>query len=110
MCLTIPGKIIKIERNIASVERYDGIKKVNISATPGVKTGDWLLATVGLAVKKINEKDAKEIINLLESHRLIKENKLSKKFKEIIVNSKKRSLEKKEIEHLLSLKIGRAHV
>ncbi|MCR4284216.1 MAG: [FeFe] hydrogenase H-cluster radical SAM maturase HydE [Parcubacteria group bacterium] len=103
MCLTIPGKIIKIDGNIASVKRYDGIKEVNISTTPGVKKGDWLLATVGLAVKKINEKDAKEIIDLLESHRLIREDKLSKKFKEIILNSKKGELKKDEIEYLLSL-------
>lgn len=103
MCLTIPGKIIKIDGNVASVKRYDGIKEVNITTTPGVKIGEWLLATVGLAVKRINEKDAKEIIDLLESHRLIKEDKLSKKFKDTILKSKKKNLEKEDIKYLLSL-------
>lgn len=103
MCLTIPGKIIDIKGDIASIKRYDGVKKVDISAVPGVKRGDWLLATIGLAIKKIDEKDAKEIIDLLESRHIIKEENLSQKFKDVLLASKSRDLTKEEIKYLLFL-------
>ncbi len=103
MCLTIPGKIIRINDKIATIKRFDGEKEVNIITVPSAKVGDWLLATVGLAVKKIDEKDAKEIIDLLESRKIIKEDELSEKFKNTIIASKGRTLDKEEVKYLLGL-------
>ena len=60
----MPGKIEKIEKEIAIVD-YGGIKKkANISFIEA-KIGDYILVHVGFAIEIIDEVKAKEIYNLL---------------------------------------------
>jgi biotin synthase len=78
---------------------------VNVAFVPGVKAGDWLLYATNTAVRKISKRDAREIIELLESyHPKADPAKLSKKYKDIITRSKHHDLTKKEIMYLLSTK------
>jgi len=65
MCLAVP---VKIEKKI-SKSKYlvSGNKEVDISLTPGAKVGDWLLCHADLAVQKIDEKSAQEILQLTKS-------------------------------------------
>ena len=66
MCLAIPGKIIEIDSNKehATVDYGDGTKrKVNISLVD-VKVGKYVLVHAGFAIEVLNEKEAKETLDL----------------------------------------------
>ena len=66
MCLAIPGKIIEIDKNKehATVDYGDGIKrKANITLV-NVKIGDYILVHAGFAIEVLNEKEAQETLNL----------------------------------------------
>jgi len=64
MCLAVPGKIEKIEDDIAVVD-YGGVKKkANISFVD-VRIGDYVFVHVGFVIEKVNEVKAKEMYNLL---------------------------------------------
>lgn len=104
MCLTIPGRIKKIDGNFAILEGSFGLRKVNTMALGKVKIGDWLLATTGLAVKKINKDEAQELIKLLKGHNYVNNDKIDKKLLSILENARKRSLNRDEIIFLLNLR------
>jgi hydrogenase expression/formation protein HypC len=66
MCLAIPGKIIEIDHNKehAVVDYGDGTKrKANVTLVE-VKTGDYVLVHAGFAIEVLNEKEAKETLDL----------------------------------------------
>lgn len=66
MCLAIPGKIIRIdEKNEHAIIDYgDGTKrKANISLVD-VKKGQYVLVHAGFAIEVLNEKEAKETLDL----------------------------------------------
>lgn len=53
MCLAFPGKIISIKKDLARVD-FNGIKKeINISLTPEVKKGDYVIVHTGFAIQKM---------------------------------------------------------
>jgi len=58
MCLAIPVKINKIDRNTAEVENFGVIKKVDISLTPEAKVGDYVIVHAGFAIQLMDKKDA----------------------------------------------------
>jgi hydrogenase expression/formation protein HypC len=53
MCLAIPAKIIKINKNKAKVEQISMTKEVNISMLPILKKGDYVIIQGGIAIQKI---------------------------------------------------------
>ncbi len=66
MCLAIPGKVIEIDSNKehATVDYGDGTKrKVNISLVD-VGVGKYVLVHAGFAIEVLNEKEAKETLDL----------------------------------------------
>jgi len=71
MCLAIPGKIISIDNQIDDVFRiakvsFDGIvKDVNLAMVPEAKLGDYVLVHVGSAISVIDEKEARETMDIL---------------------------------------------
>ena len=70
MCLALPGKIIKIEGEIATVD-YGSLKReANITLVNDVKVGDYVLVHVGFAIEKVDEKRAKETYSLLDNVKL----------------------------------------
>ncbi|MBM3703145.1 MAG: HypC/HybG/HupF family hydrogenase formation chaperone [Actinobacteria bacterium] len=58
MCLAIPAKIIKINKNIAEVESFGVKKEIDISLTPGAKVGNFVIVHAGFAIQIIDEEDA----------------------------------------------------
>ena len=72
MCLGIPGQIIDIvddENSIAKVN-VSGVKRnVNVFLVrpEGIGPGDWVLIHVGFAMSKIDEKEAFETMQGLNS-------------------------------------------
>ena len=61
MCLAIPGKITKIEKDKAVVD-YGTEKRTAKLVEKGFSIGDYVLVQTGLVVKKIPEKEALECI------------------------------------------------
>jgi len=58
MCLAIPAKIIKINKNIAEVESFGVRKEVDISLTPDASVGNFVIVHAGFAIQIIDEEDA----------------------------------------------------
>lgn len=64
MCLATPLKIKKVLENHALLEDN---QRVDISLVRDAKRGDWLLCHADLAINKLPEEEAKEILKLNSS-------------------------------------------
>ena len=64
MCLAIPGKVISIDTSQSGTFRtgkvsFGGIiKEVNLSMVPDALIDDYVLVHVGVAISKVDEKEA----------------------------------------------------
>ena len=68
MCLAIPGKVKKIDKNLAYFD-YDGQEyKGDISLLTEVKKGDWIMMHDGRALSKISEVEAMENLDFIRTH------------------------------------------
>ncbi len=65
MCLAIPGKIIKINSQLATVEFRGVQKEINISIVD-VKVGDYVMVHAGFAIEKMENENVKEIKKYLK--------------------------------------------
>lgn len=65
MCLTIPKKIIKITGNEVIVETPSGDRQ-NLKSIVDLEVGDYCLSQQGIITQKIDNKEAEEILNILE--------------------------------------------
>jgi hydrogenase assembly chaperone HypC/HupF len=60
MCLAIPGKIMAINNQLATVD-FDGIEKeINISLV-SVKVGEYVMVHAGFAIEKMDCEYVKEM-------------------------------------------------
>jgi len=77
MCLSIPSKVVKIDKeiNVATVDTM-GVKRdasLDLMAEDDVKIGDYVLLHIGFIMNKIDEEDAlasietyKEILAIMD--------------------------------------------
>ena len=66
MCVAIPVKVIRIKNKKGLIE-FGGLKKeIELSLTPDVRTGDYVLLHAGFAIQRLDEVEAKETLRLLE--------------------------------------------
>lgn len=66
MCLAIPVKITKLDGTRAEVD-MGGVKRdADVRFVDDVKVGDFVLVHAGFAIEKIDEKEAKETLDLLK--------------------------------------------
>lgn len=59
MCLAIPGKIKKVEGHKATVQ-YPGEERFALVGDEKLKKGDYVMVQMGIVVKILKEKEAKE--------------------------------------------------
>jgi len=64
MCLAIPVRVIKIEGKKATVEVEGVIRRAALDLVPDVKVGDYLLLHAGFAIQKLDEKEARETLDI----------------------------------------------
>jgi len=66
VCLAIPGKIVDIdaEKERAVVDYGDGTKREANITLVEAKIGDYVLVHAGFAIQVLDEKDAKETLDL----------------------------------------------
>ena len=69
MCLSVPGKVLKItEEDGFKMGRVDfsGItKRICLEYVPDIQVGEYALVHVGFAISKIDEKEAAKTLKLL---------------------------------------------
>ncbi|MGQ9620537.1 MAG: HypC/HybG/HupF family hydrogenase formation chaperone [Bacteroidales bacterium] len=66
MCLSLPAKVIEINGDMADVSVGGTVFKAGLQMLDGVKPGDYVLLHAGFAIQKINEKEAGEILRILD--------------------------------------------
>ena len=64
MCISVPAKICSIDNHAAEVEIM-GTKRTVLLTAEAVDVGNWVLVYSGIAVSKISEAEAHEILQLL---------------------------------------------
>ena len=65
MCVAIPYKVLEVkDESWAEIEIASVRHKVSLALVPEVNAGDWVLVNLGSVIAKIEEDEAKEIINL----------------------------------------------
>ena len=66
MCLAIPMKVVKKDKDKAIVESNGLRRDINISLLKNVKIGNYVIVHAGFAIEKLDEKRANETLDLLE--------------------------------------------
>jgi hydrogenase expression/formation protein HypC len=66
VCLAIPGKIVKIDKDKehAIIDYGDGTKRKTNITLVNVKIGDYVLVHAGFAIEVLKEKEAQETLAL----------------------------------------------
>jgi hydrogenase expression/formation protein HypC len=65
MCLSVPGKVVEIQNNMAKVEVGGVLRDASIDICPDATPGDYVLIHAGFAIQKLDEKEALETLDLL---------------------------------------------
>ena len=66
MCLGIPMRVKKINKEFAEVESGRLIRNINIQMLAHVKVGDYVIVHAGFAIEIVNPKRAKETLKLID--------------------------------------------
>ncbi len=66
MCLSVPGKVVEIQNNMAKVEVGGVLRDVSTDVCPDVVVGEYVLIHTGFAIQKLDEKEALETLELLK--------------------------------------------
>jgi hydrogenase expression/formation protein HypC len=66
MCLSVPGKILKIKKNMARVDVGGLLRDISLDLCPEVSIGEYVLIHAGFAIQKVDEKEAEETLDLLK--------------------------------------------
>ncbi len=64
MCLSIPGKVIKIEKNKITID-YSGEKREAEKSIVDIKIGDYVVMSNKIIINKISEKQAKTFLEMI---------------------------------------------
>ena len=65
MCLSVPGKIVKIQENVGTVEIGSIKREVFLHLVPEVIIGDYILIHAGCAIETIDEEEANKPLELI---------------------------------------------
>jgi hydrogenase expression/formation protein HypC len=65
MCLSVPGKIVRIKKNMARVDVGGTLRDISLDLCPEVSIGEYVLIHAGFAIQKVDEEEAKETLDLL---------------------------------------------
>ncbi len=67
MCLGLPGKVVRIEGDVAKIDVWGVECTVNIKKVgEPVKIGDYLIAHAGEVVRRIPDEEVYEVLGLYE--------------------------------------------
>jgi hydrogenase expression/formation protein HypC len=66
MCLSVPGKIVKIKQNMASVDVGGMLRDISLDLCPEASMGEYVLIHAGFAIQKVDEEEAMETLAFLK--------------------------------------------
>jgi hydrogenase expression/formation protein HypC len=66
MCLSVPAKIVQVESNRAKAEVGGLLREISIDLCPEAAVGEYVLIHAGFAIQRLDEKEAKETLDLLK--------------------------------------------
>ncbi|MHC4142043.1 MAG: HypC/HybG/HupF family hydrogenase formation chaperone [Planctomycetota bacterium] len=67
MCLALPAKIQKRDRDECWVVLGDARMRVSLIMTPAAQEGDWVLVHAGFAIQQVPEDEALETWQIIET-------------------------------------------
>ena len=84
MCLAIPGKIIKIDKEhtfprMGKVDFGGIVKEVSLAYVPEAQVGDYVIVHVGFAISRVDEHAANQVFAYLEQIGEMEEKKQEEK-------------------------------
>jgi len=66
MCLAIPGEIVEIQDEVATVRIGDALRKASLMLLPdGAEIGEYVIVHAGFALNKLDPEEALESLRLL---------------------------------------------
>jgi len=65
MCVGIPGKVVKIDGRMATVEVGGAERDIALDLLDGVGIGDYVIAHAGFAIHKVDEDEAIKTLEVL---------------------------------------------
>jgi len=65
MCLSVPGRVVEIQNNMAKVEVGGTVREASMDLCPDAAVGDYVLIHAGFAIQKLDEEEALETLDLL---------------------------------------------
>jgi len=65
MCLAVPSKIIKIEKDRGIIDVEGVTRETNMVLIEDAKVGDYVIVHAGFAIRKIDEHEALESLKIL---------------------------------------------
>ena len=65
MCVGIPGKVLKIEGRMATVDVGGARREIALDLLPDVLPGDYIIAHAGFAIHKVDEEEALKTLEII---------------------------------------------
>lgn len=65
MCLAVPMRVVSVEGTAGTVELGGVEQPVNLSFTPDITPGEYVIVHAGFALDRLDEADARRTIELL---------------------------------------------
>ncbi|MDD5507278.1 MAG: HypC/HybG/HupF family hydrogenase formation chaperone [Bacteroidales bacterium] len=66
MCLSIPARVISIERDMATVSVGGTEYKASLQIVENVQVGDYILLHTGFAIQKLDIREAEESLKVFD--------------------------------------------
>ena len=66
MCLTIPGKLIKIEEDGFVVSYGDEHRKILVSMIDNLELGDYVVVSNKMIISKVKREKARKFLEIIE--------------------------------------------
>ena len=66
MCLAIPGQIVEMQPDGATIDTLGVRKRISLALTPSAQVGDWVLVHAGFAIEVVDADYAQETIDLIK--------------------------------------------
>ncbi len=66
MCLAVPMKVKEIKEDMGEVEVGGVTREVGLMLLDDVEVGDWVIIHAGIAISKLDEKQAEETLKLFK--------------------------------------------
>lgn len=66
MCVAVPHRVVEIDGHTGVLESMGVITKADVSLISDIKPGDYVLVHAGIAITKVDAKEAEETIAVFE--------------------------------------------